>query len=64
MQADIDVLPTSEVEKEGHPWQVPGPKPNLYVPPEQIEHNAPFPPVYPALHWQAVFVPLPAGEVE
>jgi len=63
-QAVSAELPATEVEKEGHPWQVPGFEFNLYVPEAQMEQAAPFAPVYPALHWQAVFMILPAVEAE
>jgi len=48
-QAVADALPATEVEKEGHPSQVPGSEPTLYVP---------------ARHPQSVAKLLPAAEVD
>ena len=58
------MLPSGEYESAKQSTQAPGPDPALYVPPVHCEHVPPFPPVYPALHSQAVFVILPAGEAE
>jgi len=63
-QAVSTELPATEVEKEGHPWQVPGFEFNLYVPEAQMEHAPPFAPVYPALHWQADREVLPCDDCE
>jgi len=40
------------------------PNRTLYLPPAQCTHEAPFVPVYPALHSHVVFFILPAGEIE
>jgi len=57
------MLPAGDTEEEGQPAQV-DPNPGLYVPFPHNVHALPLTPAYPALHSQAVFVMLPAGEVD
>ena len=58
------MLPDGEEEFDGQSKQVAGPKSALYWFILHCEHWAPFAPLYPGLHSQAVFVKLPAGEEE
>jgi len=58
------MLAVVDTEFAGQEAQRAGPSSDLYLPAEHSEHVFPFAPVYPALHWHAVFMMLAAAETE